>query len=228
MWRRLTIEAFVIVGSILLAFAIDAAWDTRQAREELREVLEGLGTELEENRGLVAESSSRTILGVERLIRFSAGSTEELLAIPTSDTYDEFYLPLVVSYDVTISTGALRATISSGQLALIPDPDTRAALTGLEAAFSEIPRLTAEIDRMGAEAATVLGEYEGVQRMWATEPFTLDAETIRTIHGDTRLKGFASGKIIYLRGYLYVLNDTVEPRLDLAIALVERALQELR
>ncbi|HKL88083.1 MAG TPA: hypothetical protein VJ884_03685 [Salinibacter sp.] len=74
----------------------------------------------------------------------------------------------------------------------------------------------------------MLGEYEGVQRMWATEPFTLDVETIRAIHGDARLKGFANGKIIYWRGYLYVLNETVEPRLDSAIALVGDALQELR
>jgi hypothetical protein len=145
LWRHLAMEALVIVGSILLAFAIDAAWDARQEREELREVLEGLRTELVENRELIAESRSGTSLGIERLIRFSAGSTDDLVTVSGPDTYSELYLPLVISYDVTLSTGALRATISSGKLALIPDSETRSALTALEAGFSEMPRLTAEV-----------------------------------------------------------------------------------
>ena len=31
-WNKFVVEAFVIVGSILLAFAIDAWWDERQER----------------------------------------------------------------------------------------------------------------------------------------------------------------------------------------------------
>lgn len=45
--KRIAIEAVVIVGSILLAFAIDARWDDHQDRQREKEILEGLLTEFE-------------------------------------------------------------------------------------------------------------------------------------------------------------------------------------
>jgi hypothetical protein len=46
-WPRITTEAAAIVGSILLAFAIDAWWDERQLRAEEQEILRGLKGEFE-------------------------------------------------------------------------------------------------------------------------------------------------------------------------------------
>lgn len=48
-WRRLVLESAAVVGSILLAFAIDAAWDLRQLAEE-RELLLGLRSSQRTNR----------------------------------------------------------------------------------------------------------------------------------------------------------------------------------
>ena len=45
-WLRIFVEGVVIVGSILLAFGIDAAWEGRQEREEERESLELLVRDL--------------------------------------------------------------------------------------------------------------------------------------------------------------------------------------
>lgn len=44
-WIRVLAEGVVIVGSILLAFAIDAGWDTRQDREREHEYLDALHRE---------------------------------------------------------------------------------------------------------------------------------------------------------------------------------------
>ena len=41
-WRRIVIEVVVIVGSILLAFGIDAAWDARGEAARRRAVIQGL------------------------------------------------------------------------------------------------------------------------------------------------------------------------------------------
>ena len=44
-WKRISIEAVAVVGSILLAFAIDAWWQERQEREEETEQLSRLHAE---------------------------------------------------------------------------------------------------------------------------------------------------------------------------------------
>ena len=41
-WSRFLVEGFVIVASILLAFAIDAAWDQRQSDARRQELIHGL------------------------------------------------------------------------------------------------------------------------------------------------------------------------------------------
>ena len=41
-WKRIAAEGVAIVVSILLAFAIDAAWDASRERAEERQALSGL------------------------------------------------------------------------------------------------------------------------------------------------------------------------------------------
>ena len=48
-WLRVFVEGVVIVGSILLAFGIDAWWDDRANLEETRGNLEAVRIELQEN-----------------------------------------------------------------------------------------------------------------------------------------------------------------------------------
>ena len=46
-WKRISVEAVAIVGSILLAFAIDAGWDDRQAHAKRQELIQGLTSDFE-------------------------------------------------------------------------------------------------------------------------------------------------------------------------------------
>ena len=48
-WRRLATEMVAIVGSILLAFAIDAWWDDVQLRQDERAALQQLREEFQSN-----------------------------------------------------------------------------------------------------------------------------------------------------------------------------------
>ena len=52
-WKRIVVEAAAIVGSILLAFAIDAWWDDRQDRAAEQRIFVGLKSEFEENLRLI-------------------------------------------------------------------------------------------------------------------------------------------------------------------------------
>ena len=47
LWSRLTLEGLVIVASILLAFALDAAWENRQEKQRQTEYLKVLEDEFE-------------------------------------------------------------------------------------------------------------------------------------------------------------------------------------
>ena len=58
-WKRLSIEATVIVGSILLAFAIDAWWDQRQERSLERTALIGLQSEYQNHRALIVRHKAQ-------------------------------------------------------------------------------------------------------------------------------------------------------------------------
>ena len=49
-WLRVFVEGVVIVGSILLAFGIDAWWEGRQEREREATYLSALVAEVERNR----------------------------------------------------------------------------------------------------------------------------------------------------------------------------------
>lgn len=49
-WKRISVEAVAIVGSILLAFAIDAWWDERQVAAAQRAQMRALLEEFKEAR----------------------------------------------------------------------------------------------------------------------------------------------------------------------------------
>ena len=57
-WTRLTVESIAIVGSILVAFAIDAWWEDRQERGDERSYLSSLRQELIQGLDSVAQVES--------------------------------------------------------------------------------------------------------------------------------------------------------------------------
>ena len=61
-WPRVFAEGVIIVVSILLAFAIDAAWESRQASEWRRQTLADLVREAEANRAALQEFIALSIL----------------------------------------------------------------------------------------------------------------------------------------------------------------------
>jgi hypothetical protein len=227
-WKRILTESVAVIASILIAFAIDRAWDAHRQRAELRELLEGLRAELIEDQGLISQSQSQTNEAQGWLSHMYTSSPDEAARIPASDTYVQVYLPYVRGYDVGVATGFLEATINSGKLALIPNADTRAALASVKESKDDLSRLTVELDRMGAQAAMALGEFDGVRRMFADSFPVLDAGTIRRIRSDSRLQGLASARVLFFGGYVYSLNLHVTPAVAEALELVNRDLESLR
>ena len=83
-WKRITAEGIAIVVSILLAFAIDAAWDESRERAQERRALRGLQEEFTENLRLLEtnlDGHRSTLRATTALLALSDEEFEELVAM---------------------------------------------------------------------------------------------------------------------------------------------------
>ena len=138
--RSLAIEALVIVGSILLAFAIDAWWDEREQTERREAVLGSLRSDIALARAdmdRVLPLSVRSLNGLAELQRLSdEGPIPEALW-PKADTLLAYGFG-AGSFDPPM--GTIDALISSGELQLLQDPELTAELTALPGRLVDLNR----------------------------------------------------------------------------------------
>jgi len=135
-WRRLLTEGIVIVVSILLAFSIDAWWDSVQDRAEEREILSLLRAEFEANQKVLARTA-----GIHRL---NLGAMREIISASETDisTHDEsldsLFRQAAGTPHYNPATGALAATISSGRIDLVRNIELRNRLAGWNSVVSDL------------------------------------------------------------------------------------------
>jgi len=121
--RRVLIEAVVIVGSILLAFGIDAYWDQRKEGAEEREVLIGLESDFVDLRARLYEWGTINETGVRLIGQFLSDSLAGFdRAIADSALF------MSVGTNILDQGGPLEALLASGRLELIQNQEIRARL----------------------------------------------------------------------------------------------------
>jgi hypothetical protein len=124
-WNRIAVEAVAIVGSILLAFSIDAWWDATLERERERELF-----------GALSDDFRRTKLNLIDGLNFHTAvkaSSNRLLEVATSGDKDisesEFdRLLLDISwwdFKHPFTTGALNSALAAGEFAIIRSDELR-------------------------------------------------------------------------------------------------------
>jgi hypothetical protein len=127
-WQRLLVEGAAIVASILLAFAIDAWWDNRLERIEERRVLESLKAEFLSNAEKIPwfiDSHQKSAdSALEVLNAMSAAKSDKLLRLPAAK------IARVLGHNsTTLRSGALDATLQSGDLRYITNSTIRERLS---------------------------------------------------------------------------------------------------
>ena len=136
-WRRLSIEAAAIVGSILLAFAIDAWWEERAIRIEEQQVLQGLGLEFHSIRDVLSRHLSMHLQGMQALEDFLSaagnGGVEEAGPI-----VDAVLLELLVPRTSDLGSGTLTALLGSGRIEILSNRTLRAKLAAWEGVIGEV------------------------------------------------------------------------------------------
>jgi len=122
-WKRLSAEGAAIVVSILLAFWIDAWWDTRNDLAEEREILVGLEAEFVDLRARLDRAVQNNRDGIPLLEEYLSDSVTEM---DPESVERVFAFAWIIN--VLDQGGALDALLASGRLERISDRDIRARL----------------------------------------------------------------------------------------------------
>jgi len=124
---RLAVEALAIVASILIAFGIDAAWDTRQEQREVRRILEGLQAEFQAHRVDLEAQLVRTEGVVTSLSPLFQNASERS---PLTDQQWNDAAPAAREiFDWDVRGGVLEGAVAGGKLGLIDNLELQGALS---------------------------------------------------------------------------------------------------
>lgn len=162
--RSLVREGFVIILSILLAFAIDAWWGRTLEREAEADLI----TEMVEDFTALGVELDTAILKAEdattRAGSFFRAKLQGLDQQPI-DSLDHWFLSIGVPVDVHLETPALDAVVATGSLALTSDATLRSALADFRAArrtYSLMLEATKDAVLVGPEMAAARQQLGGL------------------------------------------------------------------
>jgi len=123
-WKRISAEAAAIVGSILLAFAIDAWWEGRGELELEQRLLAALLVEFEKNGELLRQARTH----YEQQYNKSLEILEYLQEGQSSfgdEELNELFRGLFIARTFHLESGAHDGLLGSGELSLIRDEELR-------------------------------------------------------------------------------------------------------
>ena len=170
---RLAAEAFVVIISILAAFAIDAWWDAQQEAVLERELLTTLRDSFEENRRqarlVVGEAETQqTFIG-----RFIDMSAEEASELPPDSVYlflESLWRPNYVrpdpdgpQYGPDLNNTALLATLDAGRLSLLSDARLLVALANWQGGAEFLAERSAQAIGLENEVLAAIAEFPELQ-----------------------------------------------------------------
>ena len=211
-WNRLTAEAIVIVGSILLAFAIDAWWAERIERIDERAQLERLYTEFVTN---IERIDIRTL---EERAQEASTEVFELIEASQDNGYEEIEVPArtvrLILYAPTFDadTPILNGLISSGRLEIILNEEVLALISEWDRTFHDYTtwaeRARRSVDERLIPALVARGDIGSVlmvQGPSVQAQFSqLDNIPVRI---DDELKGFVAER--WLNGQTALVTDSL-------------------
>ena len=136
-WKRIFVEGSAIVASILLAFAIDAAWDDVQQRDDDLSQLRSLYDELLTHQALLAEGMQAHDNTVQRGVKLM----NVLSAEPDQERADETTMLIqgvIGFYGINAPFGALNTAITSGAIARMQDKELGSALASWPTSIDDL------------------------------------------------------------------------------------------
>ncbi len=220
---RSLVEVGAIVVSILLAFAIDAAWDVRQQRSEEQEVLAGLQQDF-----LANQSQMTRVIGTHRARATSyawfRSATPQTVRLLSPDSATSVYRLLYAPHTFDAVRGNVNALIGAGKLGLVQNRRLRERLVTFLNLTQDLVEEGAIISS-GAQAVLEATIPHGGP--WNSGPGTfaeasalpaITPSELASIRQDTQLMGLIGmshqWSIVYL-GELDTMSGIIDEILDL-------------
>ncbi len=132
-WLRVFVEGVVIVGSILLAFGIEAWWDDHQDRAEEQRIFVGLKSEFEQNLGLIEIELSYRNAVINSILKIFDASVAPSSLEP--EGLDDLIGDVTWWQNITYSRGAIDGLLQSGGLSLIENEELRRVLASMPSRY---------------------------------------------------------------------------------------------
>jgi hypothetical protein len=228
-WKRALIEGMVIVGSILLAFGIDAGWDARDEASRRSAVIEGLRSDFATARADLDRVTAFHLEGrqaAEALMRIGAGGRP--LSEDLSSRVDSLFGGLAGTASFDPPLGTLEALINSGDLDLLDDPGLAVELTRFQGEVVDLDRE----QRFARENLIRLFEYLGSEGIgtesfvthpaW-TVPWELQSDGVYRVVHEQEFRGWVT-----LMWALYSNTTGGLAELDEVLTTIEARLAEAR
>jgi hypothetical protein len=174
------VEGVVIVGSILLAFGIDAAWEDRERDQRRDALFAALGNDMELAGAEVdrvdafhrtGHSAAADLLNFGQV---APGNLDQLLLI---DSLVAATWGSAASYDAPM--GAVESVVGSGELDLVTDPELVFELTAFPALVADLAWEQGLLQSLSTELQTYLStqgidaslfDLNGFDEPWETGP----------------------------------------------------------
>lgn len=190
-WSRVIAEGVAIVVSILLAFGIQAGWETRQQRAEERRALALLDLEFRANRDSLRVLMTDHAANLEGLRRFYETPLEELRGMDADSIVDAVVGAFILQITYDPSIGAMETLLRGGRISVLRDlelenmlwlwqrqlvdsqEEGRLLIETVNGSLEEFVRLGVMNPHMPDELAP-----NSVERMWRSEFLGAQAVTL--------------------------------------------------
>jgi len=136
-WKRISAEGIAIVVSILLAFGIQAWWESRQNQAKEVEILAGLELEFEDQVVILEERRQSIQTALAEVGEFLAAAQRGFW-IETDGLIDDGLIALLETSTIDLGQGVHDSLISSGRLELLANKRLRNALADWEGVLDEV------------------------------------------------------------------------------------------
>jgi len=168
-WTRLIAEGAVVVGSILVAFAIDASWDQRRDRVLQLELLASLQGALESNSQLAAARVEVVLQDRILLQRFIKMTPVDAGTIPADSTW-VFLRSIFRSNTFDLNTAEVAAILDENPGLLREQPELRAALAQWRSRSDALDRQEQQLFETYQDVLDALAGHEELQPALAQLP----------------------------------------------------------
>lgn len=229
-WLRIGAESIAIIGSILLAFAIDASWDSHVERAEEQVYLAALQVQFEQSLDQLqshvvalenAREATRLILSINEA---------DLQAIEWED-FAKLLRESIALQRINLPSGALEALVSSGDLRILTDRELAARLANWSSLIAEgYENATLLIENRENHLHPLLAEHRINALQFAPQladfPPSRFQPSLETLYADPRLDSILAVRAAQIGGSLN-RHRTLASEAATILASIQRNIDKL-